>query len=314
MLDLTIIIANYNTRDLLESCLESVYRYTEGISFEVICVDDASPDGSADMVTEQFPQVILIRNSERRLYARNHNAGMRIALGRYACHLDSDTLLTRNALAAMVRFMDEHPDIAACGPKLLKPDGSVQHCTRGFASAGTFILEALNWHKLVPNSRVHNRYYNVGFDYSRVQRVESISTCAYVARRSTWERAGLFDERFGQFMVDHAYNYVLKRMDLPVYYMPWAEVIHFGSQSIGQDPRGTLRDEAEAFIQFNDAYDYFGSNPLLKLVVRLAVRARYLARLLEYSLRADKRIVKGPPPLPAPAVAESWATRSTNET
>ena len=113
MLDLTIIIANYNTRDLLESCLESVYRHTEDISFEVICVDDASPDGSADMVAEQFPQVILIRNSERRLYARNHNAGMRIALGRYACHLDSDTLLTRNALAAMVRFMDEHPDIAA---------------------------------------------------------------------------------------------------------------------------------------------------------------------------------------------------------
>ena len=131
----------------------------------------------------------------------------------------------------------------------------------------------------------------MGFDYSRMQRVESISTCSMVVRRSTWEKAGLFDERFGQFMVDHAYNYVMKPLDPPEYYMPWAEVIHFGSQSIGQDPRGALRDEAQAFIQFNDAYDYFGSNPLLKLAVRLAVKIRYLARLLEYSLRSEKQIV-----------------------
>ena len=75
LLDLTIIVTNYKPRDLLQSCLESVCHCTEGISLEVICIDDASPDGSADMVAEQFPQVIVIRNSERQLYARNHNVG-----------------------------------------------------------------------------------------------------------------------------------------------------------------------------------------------------------------------------------------------
>jgi glycosyltransferase involved in cell wall biosynthesis len=75
LLDLTIIVANYNTRNLLQSCLESVYHYTEGISLEVICIDDASPDGSADMVAEPFPQVILIRNSERQLYAPQSQCG-----------------------------------------------------------------------------------------------------------------------------------------------------------------------------------------------------------------------------------------------
>ena len=127
LLDLTIIIANYNTRELLQSCLESVYQHTEGISFEVICVDDDSHDDSADMVAALFPQVILVRNQERVLYAKNHNVGMRMSRARYACHLDSDTLLTSNAFAPMVRFMDEHPEVAACGPKLLNPDGSVQH-------------------------------------------------------------------------------------------------------------------------------------------------------------------------------------------
>ena len=260
LLDLTVIIASYNTRELLRSCLESVYQYTEGISFEVICVDDASPDGSADMVATLFPQVVLVRNSERRLYARNHNAGMRIARGRYACHLDSDTTLMSNAFGAMVQFMDQHPEIAACGPKLLRPDGSVQHCIRGFAGAGTFLLQALNWHKLFPNSPAMNRYYKTDFDYSRAQQVESISTAAYVVRRSTWEDVGMFDKRFGQFMVDHAYNLTLNQRGCSIYYTPCAEVIHYGSRSISQNPEAALRQETEAFVLFNEAYSYFRQN------------------------------------------------------
>jgi hypothetical protein len=294
LLDLTIIIANYNTRDLLQSCLESVYRYTEGISFEVICIDDASPDGSAEMVAEQFPHVILIRNSERHLYARNHNAGMRIALGRYACHLDSDTFLRSNAMAAMVRFMDEHPGVAACGPKLLNADGSVQHCIRGFAGAGIFILQALNWHKLFPRSRVMNQYYNADFDYSRPSRVQSIGTSAYMLRRETWENTGMFDERFGQFMVDLAYNFTLNQRGYAVWYTPCAEIVHYGSQSIGQNPVAALRDETEAFVLFNESYSYFRQNWLFKKLVRFALRARLYLRLMEHHIRADKMVVKGP--------------------
>jgi GT2 family glycosyltransferase len=294
LLDLTIIVANYNTRDLLQSCLESVYRYTEDISFEVICVDDASPDGSADMVAEHFPQVILIRNPERRLYARNHNAGMRIGLGRYACHLDSDTLLRSNAMAELVRFMDEHPDIAACGPKLLNDDGSVQHCIRGFAGAGIFILQALNWHKLFPHSRVMNQYYHTDFDYSRASRVQSIGTSAYVVRRETWENAGMFDERFGQFMVDLAYNFTLNQRGYQVWYTPYAEVVHYGSRSIGQNPMAALRDETEAFVLFNESYSYFRQNWLFKKLVRFALRARLYLRLMEHHIRADKTVIKGP--------------------
>jgi len=294
LLDLTIIIANYNTRELLRSCMESVYQYTEGISFEVICVDDASPDGSADMVAAQFPQAIVVRNPERRLYARNHNAGMRISRGRYACHLDSDTLLTSNSMAALVRFMDEHPEVAACGPKLLNPDGSVQHCIRGFAGAETFILQALNWHKLFPHSRAMNRYYNTEFDYSRAQRVQSIGTTAYIVRRSTWENAGMFDERFGQFMVDLAYNFTLNRRGCSVWYTPCTEVIHYGSRSIGQNPVAALSEETEAFVLFNESYSYFRQNWLFKRLVRAALRARLYLRLMEHHIRTDKRVIKGP--------------------
>jgi len=102
-LDLTVVIPNYNTRELLRNCLDSVYRYTEGISFEVICVDGNSPDGSADMVAKEFPEVTLIRNESNESYARSVNKGIRMARGRYACLLDSDTLLIQNAFEPLVQ-------------------------------------------------------------------------------------------------------------------------------------------------------------------------------------------------------------------
>ncbi len=293
-LDLSIIIASYNTRELLRECLDSVYRNTLGISFEVICVDDGSPDGSADMVAESFPQVALVRNRQRLRYARNHNIGTRMARGRYVCHLDSDTLLIDDAMSNMVRFMDAHPDVAACGPKLQNADGSVQHCIRSFVGAGVFLLQALNWHRLFPNSVVMNRYYNSDFDYSKAQRVQSIGTSAYFVRRSTWESVGMFDERFGQFMVDLAYNFTLDRRGFSVWYAPCAEVIHYGSRSIGQDPEAALRDETEAFIIFNEAYGYFRQDWLSRMLVRIALKVRLYVRLLELHVAADKVVAKGP--------------------
>jgi GT2 family glycosyltransferase len=311
LLDLTIIIANFNTRELLRNCIESVYQHTEGISFELICVDDDSPDDSANMVAELFPQVILLRNQERRLYARNHNVGMKMSRARYAVHLDSDTLLTHNAFAALVGFMDEHPDVAACGPKLLNGDGSVQHCIRGFTGAGTFALQALNWHKMFPKSRVMNQYYNTDFDYSRAQQVQSIGTSAYIVRRSTWEQVGLFDERFGQFMVDLSYNFTLNQRGYRVFYTPCAEVIHYGSRSIGQNPVGALRDETEAFVLFNESYSYFRQNWLFKWLVRAALRTRLYIRLLEHHARTDKTVAKGPVAAYARRPADSMTVRSS---
>jgi GT2 family glycosyltransferase len=292
--DLTVIVPNYNTQDLLQHCLESVFEHTSGISFEVICVDDNSQDGSADMVAENFPQVILLRNKQNQSYAKNINQGIRRARGRYACLLDSDTLLIGNALEALVRFMDGQPDAAVCGPKLLNPDGSVQHHIRSFAGLGTFFLQTLNWHRFFPNSRLMNRYYNTDFDYSKVQRVQSIGTSAYLIRRSTWERVGMLDERFRWAMPDLAYNYLLFRKGYKTYYTPCAEVVHFGGQTTCQDVPRALREQCQGLIDFSDAYDYFGKSRLTKAVVRLGVRFRYYLKMLGYYLGSDKRVIKGP--------------------
>lgn len=103
-LDLSIIIPSYNTRQLLRDCIASIYEHTVRITFEIICIDDHSPDGSAAMVAETFPEVILVRNPTNQFYVRNNNLGMRMSRARYACLLNSDTLLTDNAFAALVRL------------------------------------------------------------------------------------------------------------------------------------------------------------------------------------------------------------------
>jgi GT2 family glycosyltransferase len=294
MFDLTIVIPNYNTKDLLRDCISTIYEHTKGISFEIICIDDNSPDGSAEMVAETFPDVILIRNKVNQLYAKNNNMGMRMSRARYACLLNSDTKLISNAFEALVHFMDEHGDIAACGPKLLNPDLTVQHCIRRFVRPGSLVLQALNWHKLFPKSKSMTNLYATDFDYSKMQQVDSIGTTAYVVRRSTWEQAGMLDERFQLFVVDWAYNFMLRQKGYKVYYTPCAELVHFGSQSVNQKARKSIGDLHHALILFSNTYNYFGSGRTIKCVVRLAVLARCYLKLAEYYLGSDKRVIKGP--------------------
>jgi GT2 family glycosyltransferase len=293
-LDLTIIIPSYNTKDLLRGCLQSIYEQTRGISFEIICVDDNSPDASADIVAAEFPEVILVRNKINQYYAKNNNLGLKMSKARYACLLNSDTVLTGNAFQALLRFMDENPDAAACGPTLLNPDLTIQHCIRSFVGPIAMLLQALNWHKLYPKSKSVNRYYMTHFDYSRAQQVESIGTTAYVLRRSTWENAGMLDERFRLAVVDLAYNLMLKKKGYKVYYTPCAQIVHFGGQSINQRALHSLRDQHEALITLNENYHLYGRSCIVKAVVRVAIRARYLLKLAEYHFSSDKRVIKGP--------------------
>lgn len=294
LLDLTVIIPSYNTRNMLRDCLASIYEHTRGITFEVICVDDHSPDGSAEMVAAEFPQVILIRNQANRFYVYNNNLGLKMSGARYACLLNSDTRLVSNAFHALVTYMDKNPGVAACGPKLLNPDGSIQHCIRHFPGPFTMMLQALNWHKLFPRSRLAKRYYATQFDYSKAQPVDSIGTTAYVLRRSTWENAGLLDERFRLFVSDLAYNFMLKQKGYRVDYTPCAEVVHYGSQSVNQQAESSLRELHQALVTFNEAYDYFGKSKASKLLVRWAIRARDRLKRAEYHIGSDKRVIKGP--------------------
>ena len=212
---------------------------------------------------------------------------------------------------------DEHDEIAACGPKLLNPDMTVQHCIRRFVGPRTLVLQALNWHKLFPKSKSMSNLYAADFDYSQAQPVDSIGTTAFVIRRSTWEQAGMLDDRFRLFVVDLAYNFMLKQKGYKVYYTPCAEIIHFGSQSVNQMALKSIRDLHDALIRFSEIYDYFGRGRAVKFVVRLAVTIRCYLKMAEYCLSSDKRVIKGPGAPPhkgvSPLMSHDVAVRMKRE-
>jgi GT2 family glycosyltransferase len=119
IVDVSVIIVNWNTCDILRDCLRSVYEQTQNISFEVIVIDNASSDGSAAMVKKKFPQVILIENSENRGFAAANNQGIAIARGQNVLLLNSDTLILNNAVAKTVAFADSHLEAAVVGCRVL---------------------------------------------------------------------------------------------------------------------------------------------------------------------------------------------------
>jgi len=294
MFDLSVIVASYNTKDLLNECLKSIYDTTKEITFEVIVVDDCSTDGSAEMVSTDFPQARLIRNATNLRYAKTNNVGLTAAQGRYGLLLNSDVVVESGAFDTLVRFMDEHPDAAAAGPKLMNPDGTVQHCIRSFPSLVAMLFQSLSLHKIWPNNPITDRYYNTDFDYSRVQTVQSIGTTAFIIRRSTWETFGMLDERLTLAFVDLAYCHALGQRKQNIYYVPDAVVLHYSGQSINQNGLKEIRLLHRELRKFYDYYMAAQHNPLSRRMIRAGIWLRERVKVLEYELTGDKRVFSTP--------------------
>jgi GT2 family glycosyltransferase len=293
-IDLSIVVASYNTKDLLSKCLLSIYDNTREINYEVIVVDDCSKDDSPQMVRECFPKAKLICNDVNLRYAKTNNIGLKAAAGRYGLLLNSDVEVQPSAFDNLVKFMDAHPDAAAAGPKLINPDGSIQHCIRSFPGLIPMIFQSLNLHLFWPNNPITNKYYNTDFDYSKAQVVDSIGTTSFIIRRSTWENYGMLDERFSLAFVDLAYCYMLKKQNQKIYYVPDAVVLHYGSQSINQSGIKEISLLHEALRRFYDLYYAPEDNILKRSLIRLGIKLREIINLMEYRISSNKRVWRSP--------------------
>lgn len=292
--DLSVIIASYNTRDLLRDCIQSVIESTHKIRFEIIVVDDCSPDDSCEMVSTEFPEVRLLRNEENLRYVKTNNRGLEASVGRYGLLLNSDTIVRPGAFDKLVEFMDSHPDAAAGGPKLINPDGSVQHCIRSFVGLKAMIWQTLNLHLIWPSNPLTEQYYNTKFAYDCAKVVPSIGTTAYIIRRETWEQYGLLDERFTLAFSDLAYNHMLTHQGQKIYIIPDAVVMHYGSQSISQNGVKEIHLQHRALRVFYDNYIGKTHSPIKKSFLRGAISVREILKVMEFRLSKDKRVLKGP--------------------
>jgi N-acetylglucosaminyl-diphospho-decaprenol L-rhamnosyltransferase len=255
MLDLAIVIVNYNTRDLLRACLNSLRQAArEGdTTFAVIVVDNASGDGSVDMVRDEFPEVKLAASPVNGGYAYANNLGLRefgfeghkigeqddySHLPRYALLLNPDTVLPANALDEMVAFMDAHPEAGVAGPKLVCRDGRLDlACRRSFPEPVVSFYRLVGLSKLFPASPRFGRYNLTYLDPEQVTEVDSVVGAFMMVRREAIIQVGLLDETFFMYGEDLDWAFRLKARGWKVYYNPAVTVLHVKRAASRRSPR-----------------------------------------------------------------------------
>ncbi|MFH1008586.1 MAG: glycosyltransferase [Candidatus Latescibacterota bacterium] len=237
-MDLSVVILNYNVKSFLEQAIRSTLAAMEGIDGELFVVDNASTDGSVEMVRDGFPQVTLIANTENVGFARGNNIALRKCQGRHILLLNPDTVVHRDSLRVMVDFMDQHPEAGAAGCKILNPDGTLQlACRRGFPTPGVAFFKIVGLSRLFPRSRLFGRYNLTYLDPEQTTEVDAISGSFMMVRREVLERVGLLDETYFMYGEDLDWFYRIRLAGYKIFYVPATEIVHFKGESSKRVPK-----------------------------------------------------------------------------
>lgn len=223
---LTIQIVNWNAREHLRHALRSVFENAPDFPFEVLVLDNASQDGSVQMIEKEFPQVHLLVSERNLGFAKGHNELARHAHGRYRLILNPDTLIMPNALTKLARFAEEHPEAGIIGPKLLNPDGSLQYSCRRFPNPVAAIFRNTPLGRLFPNNRYTRDYLMLDWDHNSVREVDWVSGAAMLVRKEVYEQLGGFDEQFFIYVEDVDLCYRAWQAGWKVLYYPDAVIVH----------------------------------------------------------------------------------------
>jgi GT2 family glycosyltransferase len=219
--DLSVVIVNWNTKELLLNCIESFYRTTKGLTFEIFVVDNGSQDGSVDSVRRTFPEIELIQNQENLGFARANNDALRKSTGRYALLSNTDVILKDGAIEALAEFMDRNPDVGIAGGQLLNGDGSKQNSFDNFPSLATEVINKSLLRIFFPT-----RYPSKRVNYSSPIDVHSVIGACMIVRSQAIREVGLLDEDYFFFMEETDWCYRMKRRGWRVCHVPRAEIIH----------------------------------------------------------------------------------------
>lgn len=251
-MDLSIIILNYNTRQLTLDCLQSVYASTTSFSYEVIVIDNNSKDDSVQHIQQQYPMVTLIANDDNVGFSRANNQGIRIAQGRYILLLNSDTIVEPDTLDIMIRFMDEQPKVGASGCKVVLPDGSLDKaCRRGFPTPSASFYYAFGFSKLFPNNPRFNQYQLGFMDPDGSYPIDCLVGAFMLVRREAIDQVGMLDEEFFMYGEDIDWCYRIKEAGWKNYYYAETKITHYKGASSRRKPFKIIYEFHRAMYLFH---------------------------------------------------------------
>ncbi len=230
-MDLSIVIINWNTREMLRDCLTSVYENINGLSVEVFVVDNASDDGSQAMVVEAFPDVKLICNTENKGFAAANNQALKLATGRHVLLLNSDTLVHGDVMEKSVAYLDAQPSAGAMGCRVLNTDGSLQKTSGSYPSLLNLLLLTTGLWK-VPGPAFFDRYQLTRWERQDIREVDVISGCYMMVRKTAMDETGLLDESFFFYGEETDWCRRFQNKGWKLMFAPVGVITHFGGGSV----------------------------------------------------------------------------------
>lgn len=286
---LSVCIVTLRARDMLRDCLRSLKENTQAC-FEVIVVDNGSKDGVAEMLQEEFPEVTFVENATNEGYTRPMNLALSQGRGRYLLQLNPDTLIQPQALDRLVAFMESHPQVGVCGPKVLNRDYTLQKpCRRGESRPWAVISYFSGLSRLFPKSKLFGEYLLSYMDEDQAHPVAGVAGSCMLIRREVIGRIGYLDERFFAYQEDADFCFRTRQAGWQVYYVPEAQIIHYGSMGGSRvQPYRSIYEWHKSYYLYyrkNLARDYFF---LFNWVYYGAMVVKFASALLLNFLRKEK--------------------------
>lgn len=292
--DLSVLILNWNARDYLVACLQSIFAQNWQCRLELIVVDNGSNlDDSVEVVRRDFPQVQLIAHPHNVGFAAGNNIGLRAARGRYVLFLNPDTIVHEGAFDILVRWMDEHPDVGACGPKLLNSDGTLQASCRAFPSIGAGFFRNTPLGRLWPGNPWTRSYLMQGFDHDGEAAVDWLSGSALLIRREALDalkaqEGTVWDSKYFMYCEDVDVCYRLKILGWPRFYVPHAVITHRIGASSDWAQGAMIRRFHASMLRFYFKHYAHGAGLLLAPLAILGIVLRALGAVLKLYVRYVK--------------------------
>jgi GT2 family glycosyltransferase len=287
-MDVSIIILNWNTRELTLECLRSIVAQKGIHTQEIILVDNGSTDGSQEAVRAAFPDVRVIENGTNYGFAKGNNIGILNSKGRYICLVNSDARLLENCLDQLIVFMDANPNIGLAGPKILYPDLTIQDSCRKFPSLWNNLSPALGLDKLFKNVAFFSGQHLSYFKHDTVRLVDYVAGCVMMVRRKAIDEVGLLDERFFIYHEEVDWCKRLNSSAWKVIFYPEAAAVHHHAASASKDPiRFTFEFQKSSLQYWEKHYTFmhvlairsvFILHHIFRLIARSAVYCLYVTR------------------------------------
>ena len=282
---ISIIIVSWNIAQLLENCLRSILANPPLSSLEIWVVDNASTDGSPRMVREKFPQVHLIENHENVGFARANNQALQQSTGQYHLLLNPDTLVCAGALQALADFLDKHPETGAAGPRILNPDSSLQISSHPRPTLTRELWHLFHLDAVLP----YAAYPKAKWQTNQPQEVDILMGACLLVRKDVLDQVGILDEGYFIYSEEVDLCYRIQRAGWSLYWVPQAEVVHFGGQSTQQVPTEMFLNLYHSKIKYFRKHHGWSAAQIYKLILRLAALSRLILAPLVIFERSTRR-------------------------